>query len=208
MYPAAMIAEDPMIEYAVSRALTDSALADHRALCESSVGLAEARSHFERSLEAARSGSPLAMVVVARCFAAGFGVARSPESAEKWATEACSKGFAPAFFLRAHLLPQSDRDSSEARSLLEQSAEGGFTPATLELADAWLDGRFGTSDLNKHADYLVLAAGAGHPGSAMELAQAYEEGRGVSQDFLLARRWYEQAAELGYAMACSRLSMA
>ncbi len=50
-------------------------------------------------------------------------------------------------------------------------------------------------------------ARAGDPESQFNLAQLYRLGRGIQRDMVQARRWYERAAELGYAPAQFQLGV-
>jgi len=183
-------------------------MAHHRALCEAMATRDEAQLHLVNALHAAESGSVLAMCIVARCLASGYATERSESRAGEWAARAAANHFAPGQYLQAHLLPPDQRDSSAARRLLEAAAESGFVPAALEVAYGLLDGRFGAPEPKGYVEYLAIAASEDDRGSAMELAQAYERGLGVARDDSVAVTWYVRAAELGSAMACTRLSMA
>jgi len=54
---------------------------------------------------------------------------------------------------------------------------------------------------------LVKAAEAGNPSAQCDLAVAFAEGQGVSQDYKEAARWFRKAAEQGYAAAQSNLGL-
>jgi hypothetical protein len=48
---------------------------------------------------------------------------------------------------------------------------------------------------------MSKSANGGYPFAAMDLAEMYKAGEGVTQDYLEAAKWYRRAADDGYPLA-------
>ncbi|HUR45046.1 MAG TPA: tetratricopeptide repeat protein [Candidatus Saccharimonadales bacterium] len=83
---------------------------------------------------------------------------------------------------------------------LEPLAEKGNPDAQFKLGQALTSGGK-SSDYEKAAKWLRMAADQGHAGAQIALAELYEAGRGVAKDYAAAMELYQKAANNGSAEA-------
>lgn len=199
---------DYLLEYAKRIGITDKGVEGWITQTKSSdQGKREA---FLSLLSASKGDSLLAMCELVQCYVFGVGTPKSPEDAFNWAEKAARTGFAPGQYLLAYCLEEGigiERDYAKASKLYEAAAEQGFRPAATRLAAAYSEGNLG-KDKSKAVDYASLAANLGDSNAALMLAEWFEYGSCVVQDWEKAVSWYDKAAHLGNPLACLRLSMA
>jgi uncharacterized protein len=103
------------------------------------------------------------------------------------------------------------KDPARAMELLQEVAETrlplvAVVASEADLGEMYLDGEAGKPDAEKAAEWLKEAAAARHPVAAYRLAGLYETGTGVPRDLEQARKYYQIAADVGYADATDRLA--
>jgi TPR repeat protein len=81
------------------------------------------------------------------------------------------------------------------------AADQGHLEAQYQYGLASLNGNGGKPDYREAALRLRAAADAGHVGAQTRLAELYEPGRGVPQDFVQAHMWANLASIEGSADA-------
>ena len=77
---------------------------------------------------------------------------------------------------------------------------------TVEIAEAFSNGRFGSPDNETAALWLLRGAQAGERHAMHALAKAHEEGRGLDKSRSQAIHWYRKAAERGDVTAMRELA--
>jgi TPR repeat protein len=87
------------------------------------------------------------------------------------------------------------KDPDRARALLAVAAEEGAAPAQKARADMLRRGEGGQKDVAGAERWYAIAAEAGEPWAAFELARLYDEGAGVPAEPVRARALYRSAAE-------------
>lgn len=107
-----------------------------------------------------------------------------------------STGAASAAPLDDAYIALRNGDHQSALGLVMPYAENGV-PFAQYVVGAILDGGFGNPEKNPEeaVKWYQRAAEKGHPEAQAALARCYEEARGVTQDYSLARRWYLAATE-------------
>lgn len=98
------------------------------------------------------------------------------------------------------------KDPKGAAKLFARAAQAGDTRGAADLGEMLLKGEMGEPNLDAAVQWLTAAAAAHHPIAQFELAELYEEGRGVGKDIEVARDLYRQAAERGVPGAKERLA--
>lgn len=97
--------------------------------------------------------------------------------------------------------PSLPSASAEAKPVTETTAS---VPAAMPAQD---EGAVATIEIPAEIGPLPLrdAAAAGDPKALFEIGSRYAEARGVKEDMASAAKWYERAAELGFAPAEYRI---
>jgi TPR repeat protein len=136
---------------------------------------------------------------------AGAGVPADPFEGYHWIRSGADAGDPKALFSCALLLRQgvgTTKDPALASSMMQRSAELGYVPALVSVADDSLSGENGaTKDPNRAAELLLRAAKAGHDGAALRLSDLYKNGTGFPKDPAKSDEWLSTAARLGNAHA-------
>ncbi len=150
-----------------------------------------------RVLKAAEGGDAAAQVRVAEWYTIGWGVDTTglsyPErlaEAAKWYRKAAEQGHKHAQWELGHQYETGlgvPKDRSEAMKWYRKAAEQGHG-----LAKHFLE-----IYLNevRQAKFALDAAEQGKVRAQSDLAQMYMDGRGVTQDYAEAMKWYRKAAE-------------
>jgi TPR repeat protein len=126
---------------------------------------------FAAYLRAAESGSPIAMIEVARALMNGAGTQSDPALAKTWLERAASLNSADAMFELYRLNDIGAKPNTrEADRWLKQAAENGHSGAMYRLA---LRYQQAPSDKDRAIarDWLEKAAHAGHSQAAKVLAK-------------------------------------
>jgi len=145
---------------------------------------------------AAERGDAEAALVIARLYDGNDGLPADPAKALTWYRRAAQAGVRAAYApLVRHLLAQGR--GAEAEPWLERLARGGDANAALTLARLRLDLRHGApgvaADPARAVWWLTRAAEGHDAQAAYVLGRLYLEGRGVTRNARLARRWLEAA---------------
>ena len=86
-------------------------------------------------------------------------------------------------------------DVYKAVEQYEKAIKKNYAPAYLRLGKLWYEGCFLERDYKKAVGYLKKADELGEVEATYTLANCYNEGKGIDQDFFAARRLYLKAAE-------------
>ena len=135
----------------------------------------------------------------------GQGVEHNLKAAAGWWRKAVYLGENTASLLnvgRQHPEIMLTGDTELAAMSICKAAEGGNAVSMANMGIAYLNGYLGFEhDLEKGVAWLKRAAEKGQKGAMCLLAQFYETGEGVTQDYGEALKWLEKAAEKEYAPA-------
>lgn len=145
---------------------------------------------------AAEAGNADAQGRLGEMYQTGRGVDTDYEKALYWLQKAADQGNARAY-LNLGLIYKNglgvEKNDEKAKASFEAAAKGGDFKAPRYLglyAQA-------AGDDEKAASWFKDAAEKGDITSQYYLGQAYEQGRGVKQDYTLAMQWYEKSASRG-----------
>ena len=86
------------------------------------------------------------------------------------------------------------RDFAEARIWYGRGADGDFLQAKCALGNMLIRGEGGPAEPERGVALCREAADAGEPNAQADMGDHYGGGRGVTQDYAIARQWYERAA--------------
>ncbi len=87
-----------------------------------------------------------------------------------------------------------ERDFTEARVWYGRGADGGFLQAKCALGNMLIKGEGGLAEPERGVALCRQAADAGDANAQADMGDHYGGGRGVTQDYAIARQWYERAA--------------
>lgn len=152
---------------------------------------------------AASRGDALAMRRLGMMSADGNGVARDARAAAGWLRSAAALGDAPAQLALAFAYADGsgiEKDPARSREWLERAARQGFVPAQASLGARLLrtDGSRAAAPVEAEGLRLLNAAATHGDVDAQEaLALYYDNHDALDPGLVLARRWYEAAADQG-----------
>lgn len=156
--------------------------------------------------QAALQGDLNAMAVVGICYERGLGTALSFSEAEHWYNKALDEGNMNACIPLMRLaVKKGDPDGME--HALIPPAERGAAAAQLMLSTLYLN----DPSAEKQAlgiRYLRFAAMQGNADACVRMGLCYASGKGVPQNDVLARGWFENAAEASDGRAAAFLKAA
>jgi tetratricopeptide (TPR) repeat protein len=141
-------------------------------------------------------------------------VADSFAEAMKWYRKAAEQGHAPAMKALGDLYATGGagvrRDIDDAQRWYRRAADKGDADAIVALGRTHAqDGPgWGRRDDQEAVRWYRKAAERGHPLAMYQLAEALQNGRGVTQDRATALEWYRRAAQGGNAVAASWVALA
>ncbi len=143
-------------------------------------------------LKAAEQNSPIALLAVARCFAAGVGHPQSLTRAVDFYVKAASESNSEA---QQELSLLMQRHAAElADAWLAQAAQGGLAEAQYQLGERYAKGTKVDQDWVKAADWFARAAAQGNSHAQCALGTCFADGLGVKRDLQRAVAAYESAA--------------
>ena len=162
-------------------------------------------------IDAAQGGHAGAEHMLARLFSEGIGVRRDSAEALKWTKKAAESGIALAQYNLAEMHLNGEVASADDAAMYQwyaKSAQGGVVMSYYRMGQLVEQGR-GVPKNSVEARYLYSVAAAelevfaqkGDPRSQNTLAMLYEDGKGVTQEYARAVRWYRHAANQGFAEA-------
>ncbi len=181
-------------QQAVDAPADPDALID-QGLAEYNRGNPEAAYRIWRPL--AEQGNPRAENNIGGLHEMGSGVARDDAAAAYWYGRAAAQGHMMAQFNLARLLMQGrgvPKDEGGARRLLELAAAQDHAPAMNELGVYYYDSPY-EADHVTAVVWFRRAARHDNPFAEVNLARAYEAGKGVLPNLEAAWYWYGRAAE-------------
>lgn len=157
---------------------------------------AEALAAYIRAMK----GDVTAMTDLATAYYFGtMGLTENYRAAFEWYQPAVAAGDPKAMCLLASLYkggyPFPPQDFAMARRLYEISADQGYIPSQLGLADFCYRGVAGPIDLAKARQLFRLAAQGGNTGGMRRLAYLLDKGLGGLPDYKGAAYWYLRAAK-------------
>lgn len=87
-----------------------------------------------------------------------------------------------------------ERELEQARVWYGRGADGGFLQAKCALGNMLIKGEGGPAEPERGVALCRQAADAGDPNAQADMGDHYGGGRGVAQNYAMARHWYERAA--------------
>jgi TPR repeat protein len=153
--------------------------------------------------EAALGGDADAQFQLGRYYLDGVWFEQSGSEAVRWMTEAAENGHGEALFMLSELYQEGSvvpKDMDRSLDLLIRSADSGYPWAQFKYAKMLKDGKTGTDD-RLMIGLFMKACEAGIPEAFYEMAQCYEEGRGVDRSERLFIERMETACGLGVSQA-------
>jgi uncharacterized protein len=175
----------------------------------------------------AEAGDATAQLALGRAYQNGTGVPQNDELAAKWYRKAADQGDAAAqnnlgVLYRAGLGVEKDKE--EALKWYHMAARQGDANAMFNIGAAYYDGDVPATALAAY-EWFVLAEEAGSSSASdavkrtgaelgapfaqdalIEIAQMYEKGTDLPQNYSQAIKWYNRAAESGSASAKVQLA--
>lgn len=145
--------------------------------------------------QAALQGNPRAMTATGLCYERGLGTEVSAREAEHWFNKALDEGDMNACIPLIRMAVKRG-DADGVAHALTPPAERGATAAQLMLSSFYLN----DPSPEKQAlgiRYLRFAAMQGNADACVRMGLCYAAGKGVPQNDLLARGWFENAKEAG-----------
>jgi TPR repeat protein len=197
-----------------------TAAPEQSALPHSSADIAQLQSKAE-------AGDAAAQLALGRAYQNGDGVRQNDDLAAKWYRKAADQGNAAAqnnlgVMYRAGLGVEKDKE--EAMKWYHMAARQGDANAMFNIGAAYYDGDVRATALAAY-EWFVLAEEAGSSSAPdavkrtaaelgrpftqdalVEIAQMYEKGIDLPQDYSRAIKWYNRAAESGSASAKVQLA--
>ena len=170
-------------------------------------GHGDVGNYYGELVNAAQSGSLLAMVMCARMLRDGLGCVESKTASFYWATEAAKRHFAPGLLEVGLCYEQGlGVNVDEKKSILyyTRALDLGLSSAGCQLA--LLFERKGQGD--SAVEFATRAAALGDANAAHFLGNWFEAGEIVERDEEKAIEWYERASALGSFFATARLRSA
>ena len=149
--------------------------------------------------QAALQGNPRAMTATGLCYEHGLGTETSAREAERWYNKALDEGDMNACIPLIRLAVKRG-DNDGVVHALTPPAERGAAAAQLVLSSFYLS----QPSPEKQAlgvRYLRFAAMQGNADACLRMGLCYAAGKGVPQNDLLARGWFENAGEAGRGRA-------
>jgi TPR repeat protein len=198
-YRAAAAGGNPIGQFLLSQALEDGSW-----VTRDTAGAA-------RQLQAAAlAGYAPAQSYLGKKYSDGDGVPRDADMALRWtrfAAEQCEDSAATQLALAMTAGDGTARDVAGAITLLRRCAQpgagaGGYQPSGAKggpacqamLAAIYLDGNFGVAaDLPQAVSWMMQSAEQHMPVAEENLAELYEQGKGVPQDSAKAAYWRQRA---------------
>ena len=179
---------------------------------------------------AAEQGHAAAQYELAECYRVGLLVGTDEDKAEyeawaaEWYRKAAEQGYVAAQYMVGKCYDNGfgiDEDKVEALKWYREAAEHGHADAQYRLGVCYYTGNSVTIDYAEAVKWFREAAGQGHfeamshleiaellsnaqngdAESQYKLANAYETGEGLKQDYVEAAKWYRKVAEQGNVVA-------
>jgi TPR repeat protein len=202
---AGIFAEAPLNDEARSRVWLERAA--QNGLGEAQAQLAtllresgDGREAFEWFLAAATRGHAPAQFAVSESYRLGDGVGVDAAQSLEWLRKSAEGEHAEAQFELGRRYEQGDGvavDLDVAGDWYHRAAEQGLARAQVAVGKLVAPGQ--------GARWFRLAAQSGDVDGQAQLGIAYDAGRGVSQDPVLAEQWLRLAADAGHALAQNQL---
>lgn len=151
-------------------------------------------------LEAADKGNSIAQYEVARRYAKGIGVRKSPAISVEWYEKSANAGYPPAIYRLATMYERGNgvtKNYNKAMTLYVSAAEKGNVKAMHNLAVLYTGGNLGKADYKNAIKWYEMAAEYGVQDSQFNLAIIYQNGMGGRLDLEKAYKWYTLAARSG-----------
>ena len=153
--------------------------------------------------QAAQGDIPVAADALARCLAEGIHRDLDHAQAAVWYQKAADLGlhYSLCHLGALYISGQGvDKDPVKGLALCQQSANQGSVPAMLRLAYFYL-GEDEVRNETAALQWFSAAAGFNSVEAQYQLGVMLRDGLGIDQDPLVARDWFEQAANQGHVPA-------
>ena len=153
--------------------------------------------------QAAQGDIPVAADALGRCLEEGIHREKNQAQAAVWYQKAADLGLHYSLCHLGALYIAGEgieKDPDKGLALCQQSADQGSVPAMLLLADYYLNEESLRNDeLALH--WLSSAASYQSAEAEFKLGIMLRDGRGIDKDPIVARSWFEQAANRGHVPA-------
>jgi TPR repeat protein len=164
---------------------------------------------FSWLLKGAEAGDVECMLRVASCYFEGLGVDKDHSKAIPWLEKASEKNNLTAKW-RLGTAYRYGRgvpiDLTRAYTFYSESAEAGYTPSMVSLAEMVDRGDGGIAkDPSRSLEWLSKAAVAGNTLAMDRLGGRFETGIGVAKDYAKAIYWYQKGVDGGSGYSCANL---
>jgi uncharacterized protein len=158
--------------------------------------------------DGAKLGDAFAMLLLARRYQRGNGVAKDDAQALKWFRQAADGGNVTAMAYLGEIYRSGQgtgKDFAQAAVWLRKAAEGACADAMGFLGEMYFNGEGTNKDFAKAADWFRKGAGAGCAKAMGFLGEMYFYGMGMEKDLVQAAAWFRKAADAGDSDAMSNL---
>ncbi len=156
--------------------------------------------YLEALRRLAGRGSTPAMMFLARLYANGSGVAKSPEEAAAWYKTAALAGSTNGMLLYGDALATGQgvaKDLAGAERWIRKSAGAGNVAALFRLGRMYRDGEGMMRDPLEAISLFKKAAASRYTPAMVAVGLMFEGGGGLEADHLQAVQWYKLAADAG-----------
>jgi len=143
------------------------------------------------------SDNPEAQYNVGLMYLGGNGVERDVEEAYRWLKKSASKGSSDAQLTIGNLLYEGkilDQDTKTAVKLFRLAAKQNNIHAQMIMGEMYLQ----EQNDKKAVKWIKMAAELENPDAQFMLAKMYAKGKGITQDYAEAIRWFKRAAAQGH----------
>lgn len=176
---------------------------------QSAVDQTTAQKNAAALVRAAERGDRESMVLLAHAFRSGLGVKQDIQAADRWRDAALAPGDGRS---RAQLLlarrilsgEEENRDSSAARTLLDQAVQDGEPGAQLELGRLLIGKGGDKTDVLRGLQLLKAAATSGNTAAMLALSEAPSDL--LSSTGRTSQEWKRVAADAGNTRAAIALA--
>ncbi len=159
----------------------------------------DVRNEVLQEQDGAKSGDAFAMLLLARRYQRGNGVAKDDAQALKGFRQAAEAGSITAMAVCVGEMYRfgqgTDKDLEQAALWLRKASEGGCADAMGFLGEMYFNGEGMNKDFAKAADWFHKGADAGCAKAMGFLAVMYFYGQGKDKDLAQAAAWFRKAAD-------------
>src|SRR5574344_269748 len=158
-----------------------------------------------------KAGDESSGLSLAKCYAQGYGLKQD----YKKAAEICKQLGTPhaiynyaMYIVDGKITNQTSTDLQTVITLLQQSANGGYSDALYALGNIYKDEEYGVQNIDVALGYFRRMAEEGDPEGYFQIGAYYEEGgsKGTVIDSAKCSEYYQKAADCNHAKAMCYLA--